>query len=148
MCARDGAVLLLAAVVIFAGCESMGQKTKTGAVAGGLLGAAAGGIIGHQSGHGWEGAAIGAAAGAVGGGLVGNTMDSSDKDALAVNPSHITVIQIVDMAQKAIPDDVIISEIDRTHSVYNLTSEVITYLKENKVSDKVINYMLATAARK
>ena len=143
---RNQTVLLciLAVALVAAGCESMGQKTKTGAVAGGLIGAAAGGIIGHQSGHGFEGAAIGAATGALGGGLIGNTMDTSDQKALESNPDHITVMAIADMANKGIPDGVIISEIDRTHSVYNLTSEVITYLKENKVSDRVIDYMLAT----
>ncbi|MEW6101213.1 MAG: glycine zipper domain-containing protein, partial [Candidatus Omnitrophota bacterium] len=73
---------LLALSLSLMGCESMGPKTKTGAVAGGVLGAAAGGIIGHQSGHGLEGAAIGAAAGALGGGLIGSAMDDSDKQAL------------------------------------------------------------------
>lgn len=137
-------VLFLAFALIAAGCESMGKKTSTGAVAGGLLGAAAGGIIGHQSGHGLEGAGIGVAVGALGGGLVGHSMDESDKKAMAVNPNHITVMAIADMATKGVPDDVIISEIQRTHSVYQLSSEVITYLKQNKVSDKVIDYMLST----
>lgn len=135
------AVLLLVA----AGCETMGPKTKTGAVAGGLLGAAAGGIIGHQSGHGLEGAGIGAAIGALSGGLVGSSMDDLDKRAKAANPDHLAITAIVDMAVKGVPDDVIISEIERTHSVYTLTSEVITYLKQNKVSDKVVDFMLATS---
>ena len=47
------------------------------------------------------------------------------------------------MAKKDVPDGVIISEIQRTKSVYNLTSEVITYLKENGVSDRVVDYMLS-----
>ena len=117
----------------------MGEKTKTGAVTGGLLGAIAGGIVGHQSGHGLEGAAIGGVAGALGGGVIGSQMD---KKALAVNPEHITVIKLVEMAQKNIPDGVILSEIQRTKSIYNLTSEVITYLKDNGVSDRVVDYML------
>jgi len=133
-------VLSLFLVLSAAGCASMGEKAKTGAVAGGLLGAAAGGIIGHQSGHGLEGAAIGGAAGVLGGGLIGNQMD---KKALAANPNHITVIKIAEMAAKGIPDGVIISEIQRTKSVYTLTSEVITYLKENGVNDRVVDYMLS-----
>jgi uncharacterized protein YcfJ len=138
-------VLFLAAALVSAGCESTGPKTKTGAVAGGLIGATAGGIIGHQSGHGLEGAGIGAAVGAISGALLGNAMDQHDKAATAVNPNHIPLTKLAEMGQQGTPDAVIIAEIDRTHSVYKLNSEIITYLKQNKVSDKVIDYMMATA---
>jgi len=121
----------------------MGDKSKTGAVAGGLLGATAGGIIGHQSGHGWQGALIGGAAGAVTGGLIGNEMDKAAKKS---NPDHITVVEIAEMGAKEVPDDVIISEIDRTNSKYQMTSEIINYLKDNGIGDKVINHMLATGS--
>lgn len=137
-------VSLLAVVLVLVGCETTGPKTKTGAVAGGILGATAGGIIGHQSGRGLEGAAIGAAVGALSGGLVGSAMDSTDKKALAVNPDHITLVKIAEMGKQGVADAVIISEIQRTHSRYNLNSEIISYLKENKVGDRVIDYMLST----
>jgi len=136
--------LLVAMALISAGCESMGPKTKTGAVAGGIIGATAGGIIGHQSGHGLEGAGIGAVVGAISGGLLGSGMDQHDKGAVAVNPNHIPLPKIAEMANQGTPDAVIIAEIDRTHSVYKLNSEIITYLKQNKVGDKVIDYMMAT----
>lgn len=132
--------LFLISVLFIAGCASMGEKSKTSAVVGGLLGAAVGGIVGHQSGHGLEGAAIGGAAGAISGGLIGNRMD---KKALATNPNHITVIKIAEMASKDIPDAVIIGEIQRTNSVYTLSSEVITYLKEHGVSDRIVDYMMS-----
>jgi 5'-3' exoribonuclease 2 len=138
-------VVFTAVVLITAGCESMGPKTKTGAVAGGVIGAVAGGIIGHQSGHGLEGTGIGAAVGALSGGLLGSAMDQRDRKAMAVNPNHILLTKIAEMASQGTPDAVIISEIDRTHSVYSLNSEIITYLKQNKVSDKVIDHMMATA---
>ncbi|MDP3052959.1 MAG: glycine zipper domain-containing protein [bacterium] len=138
-------LLFLAMALVIAGCASMGPKTKTGAVIGGVIGAVAGGVIGHQSGHGLGGAGIGAVVGALGGGLFGNAIDQKDKEATAVNPSHIPLTKIAEMASQATPDAVIISEIDRTRSVYNLNSEIITYLKQNKVSDKVIDHMMATA---
>ena len=138
-------ILLLSLILVSSGCQSMGEKTKGGALIGGIVGAGAGGIIGHQSGHGLEGAAIGAAVGALSGGLIGSQLDKADQEAKATNPSHLGILQIVDMASKGVPDDVIIDEINRTKSVYNLTSEVISYLKENKVSDKVIDEMLATS---
>lgn len=137
-------VLFLSFILVGAGCESMGEKTKGGALIGGVVGAGAGGIIGHQSGHGLGGAAIGAVVGAIGGGLIGNQLDKADQKAKEVNPGHLGIMQIVDMASKGVPDDVIIDEINRTKSVYNLTSEIINYLKEKKISDKVIDVMLAT----
>jgi len=137
--------LFAAMALIIAGCESTGPKTKTGAVAGGLLGATAGGIIGHQSGHGLEGAGIGAIVGALSGGLIGSSMDQKDKEAMAVNPNYLPLTKIAEMASQGTPDAVIISEIDRTHSAYSLNSEIISYLKQNKVSDKVIDHMMATA---
>jgi len=137
-------ILSLSAALIVYGCASTGPKTKTGAVAGGVLGAVTGAIIGHQSGHGLEGAGIGAVVGAVGGGLVGNSMDIKDKEAAAVNADHLPLTKIAEMANQGTPDAVIISEIDRTHSIYTLNSEIISYLKENKVSDQVIDHMMAT----
>jgi uncharacterized protein YcfJ len=136
-------VLFMAVALVIAGCESTGPKTKTGAVAGGLIGATAGGIIGHQSGHGLEGAGIGAAVGALSGALMGSSIDQKDRQALAVNPNHIPLTKIAEMASQETPDAVIIAEIDRTRSAYNLNSEIISYLKQHKVSDRVIDYMMA-----
>ncbi len=135
-------VLVLLVVVCAAGCESMGEKSKKGAVVGGLLGAAAGGIIGHQGGHGWEGALIGGAAGAVAGGLIGNEMDKKQQES---NPSYLSLVKIAEMASDGVPDDVIIDEIKKTGSVYVLDAETIDYLKDNGVSDVVIDYMTSTS---
>ncbi len=134
--------VFLSLILIAAGCSSMSGKTKSGALIGGIVGAGAGGIIGHQSGHGGQGAAIGAAVGAISGGLIGNQIDKSDQKAQAANPSHLGILEIVDMASQGLPDDVIIDEIRRTNSEYDLSSETIAYLKDNGVSDKVIDEML------
>ena len=138
-------LLVLSLIFTGIGCQSMGEKTKTGALIGGIVGAGAGGIIGHQSGHDIAGIAIGAVAGAIGGGLIGNQIDKADQKAKETNPSYLGIAQIIDMVSKGVSDDVIIDEIKKTNSVYNLTSETIAYLKENKVSDKVIDAMLATS---
>ena len=136
--------LLISIAFVLAGCETAGPKTATGAITGGLIGATAGGIIGYQSHNALAGAGIGAVAGAVGGGLIGNSMDKKDKETSAVNPYYIPVTKVVEMVSQGTPDSIIISEIQRTHSNYSLSSEAITYLKNNKVSDKVIDYMLGT----
>ena len=135
-------LVFLALALVLAGCETMGPKAQTGTVAGGLIGATAGGIIGHQSGHGLEGAGIGAVVGALGGALLGSSMDQVDRQAMQANPQHIPLTKIAEMGQQGTPDAVIISEIQRTNSVYQLNSEIITYLKQNKVGDRVIDYML------
>lgn len=134
-------LLTLIPVLILCGCASMGENAKKGSVAGGILGAATGAIIGHQSGETGEGAAIGAAAGALGGGLIGNQMD---KSYYRNNPQHVPITKVADMASKGVPNSVIINEMKRTQSRYRLTSEGITYLKRNNVSDSVIDYMLST----
>ena len=138
-------VLLMVTLLALFGCESMGPKSEKGAVVGGLVGAVAGGIIGNQVGNPFIGAGIGAATGAVAGGLLGDAWDKQDKAATAVNPNHLALTKIAEMTDRGTPDAVIISEIQRTQSVYQLNSEIITYLKQHKASDKLVDYMMSTA---
>ena len=136
--------LILLSIVTLAsvGCESMSSETKTGAGIGALSGAVLGGVIGHNDDeHGVEGALIGGAAGAVAGGLIGNAMGG---DGSSASSSYLTVDQIIAMAKNGSPDHLIISEIKRTKSKYELTASTITYLKDNSVSDVVVDYMLQT----
>jgi len=71
-----------------------------------------------------------------------------EKEVYPVNPAYLPIISIANMASQGVPDDVIIEEIARTCSVYKLTSEVITYLKQSNVSDRVINVMIETGRKK
>lgn len=68
-----------------------------------------------------------------------------DYTAYRQNRDYLPITVIADMAVRGVPDEVIIEEIKRTRSAYELSSEVIAYLKDNRVSDKVIDYMLQTA---
>ena len=63
--------LLIAIVVLLAGCT----ETQKAAGIGGLGGATIGGIIGHQTDNGVAGAAIGGVVGTVGGMIVGEKME-------------------------------------------------------------------------
>jgi len=130
-------IVIFIAVLALTGCETMGDKTKKGVGIGALTGAAIGGIVGHQGGHGWEGALIGGAAGAAAGGLIGNQMDKKDGQQVGM-----TVYDIAQMAKDGVPDEVIIEEIRRTKSEFELTAMQISYLKDNSVSDRVIDAML------
>jgi outer membrane lipoprotein SlyB len=132
---------------LLAGCQT---KTGTGALAGGALGATAGGLIG-----GGEGALIGGAIGAVGGGLVGAALDEQDRKIMQQqSPStlnkidtgqQLSVNDIKAMTKAGINENVIISQIDATNSVFYLSSEEIIDLKKSGVSQKVINYMIQTS---
>lgn len=70
-----------------------------------------------------------------------------EKDRYAANPNYLSITSIANMASQGVPDDVIIEEIKRTGSVYELTSEIITYLKQNGVGDRVIDVMLETGKK-
>lgn len=130
------------------GCDSMGANTKKGLGIGGVLGAVAGGVVGHQSGHGVEGALIGGAVGAGAGGLIGSGMDDEAKTqetpAASTASNQLTILKVVDMSREGTPDDVIIDEIQKTGSTFTMDEQTVQYLKDNKVSEKVIGYMMST----
>jgi uncharacterized protein YcfJ len=140
-------ILCLGLVALGAGCQSAKTRAVEGAVIGGVLGATAGGIIGHQSGHGGEGAGIGAAAGAVTGAIVGSQIkkpgqaSGTQYPTQGTNPNQMSIQQIVDMSKQGINENVIIDKIRLTNSRFNLTANDIDYLKQQGVSQKVIDAM-------
>lgn len=142
-------VVFLVVAVACLGCESMGANTKKGAGMGGLLGSVVGGVVGHQTGHGVEGALIGGAVGAIGGGAIGSGIDDEQNKAAQTTSSssdstHLSMVKIIEMSSKGIPDNIIIDQIQATGSTYDIDGDTVQYLKDNGVSDKVIGYMVAT----
>ncbi|MCX5681001.1 MAG: hypothetical protein NT079_01755 [Candidatus Omnitrophica bacterium] len=69
---------------------------------------------------------------------------AKEQQAVAANPSHVSVLKVIEMTSKGVPDDIIINEMSSNNSVYDLDANAIQYLKDNKVSDKVISYMVST----
>lgn len=145
----------LLVVGLLAGCESMNHAEK-GALGGGAIGAGTGALIGNAVGHTGAGAVIGAAVGALSGTLIGDSIDESERktDAKIIAASHQTTAQgglgvtdVVQMAQSHISDEVIISQIRATRSVFNLSANDTIWLKQNGVSDLVVKEMLATPNR-
>lgn len=133
-------------VVTNSGCQTtQDNKTVEGAVVGGLVGATAGGIIGHQSHHGLEGAGIGAAVGALTGAVVGSQMKKHPQQAASgtstANPSQMSMQQVVDLSKQGVHEDVIVDKIRLTNSRFTLSADEITYLKQQGVSEKIINAM-------
>jgi len=159
----------ISVIALSAGCANTKSRAVEGGVIGGLLGAATGAIIGHQSGHGGEGAAIGAAAGIAGGALVGSqiskpaqsgqTQQSASTPAAqpavtqaavqpaqtiqqsAANPNQMAIQQIVDLTKQGINENVIVDKILLTNSKYTLSADDLAYLKQQGVSQKVIDTM-------
>jgi hypothetical protein len=145
-----GAVLIPA--LLACGCSTM-NNTEKGAGAGGLIGAGTGAVIGSATGHTGAGALIGGAVGAVSGGLVGNAIDKSEQKTAAIAAANgpprgpLGITDVAQMAQAHVSDALIIEQIRTTGSVFQLSSTDTIWLKQNGVSDVVIQEMLATVNR-
>src|SRR5438270_13550784 len=147
-------LLLLPGFLVLAGCSTM-SSTDKGIVGGGAIGAGTGALIGSATGHTGAGAAIGTAVGALSGGLIGNEIDENkrktDAQIAAVQAQQVSsrgplaLAEVAQMSQQGISDAVIISQIRSTRSVYNLSPNEITWLKQQNVSDGVVMEMQATA---
>jgi uncharacterized membrane protein len=146
----------LTAAVALTGCETpygTPDRTGTGALAGGAMGAFSGAVLGGS--HSGEGALIGGAIGAITGGLIGHSMDQEEQERLrAQAPATYTrveqgeplaVADVKAMVNSHVSDDVIISQIQSTRSVYRLSPQDIIDLHNAGASDKVINFMINTA---
>jgi len=72
-------LVLLSAMILFAGCSSW-NKTQKGAVVGTTAGGAAGAVIGRASGNTALGAIIGAAVGGASGAVIGRQMDKQAEE--------------------------------------------------------------------
>jgi hypothetical protein len=147
-----GALLLPALLVC--GCESL-NNTEKGAGIGGLLGAGTGALIGKATGHTGAGALIGAGTGALAGGLIGNAADKSEHKAEVAQAAaaqaqaarRMGISDVIHLAQAHVSDDVIISQIRTTGSTFQLTSSDTIMLKQQGVSDAVVEEMLRSASR-
>ena len=124
--------------------------TASGALAGGATGAIAGSMA---RGHG-PAPLIGAAVGAVVGGLIGHGMDQAQEAQLRAQApltlqrveqsQPLTVADIKALARAGVSDDLIISQIRNSRTVYHFSTAGIIDLKNAGVSERVIDFMLNT----
>ena len=131
-------------VFAICGCET--NKTRVAEGAG--IGAVAGGVIGNQVGSPVGGALIGGALGAAGGAAVGTqinkpTTATSIQGGQAQPMAQLSMGEIVELTRQGVPSDSIIARIRATHSTYSLTQDDISYLRGQRVSQRVIEEMLA-----
>src|SRR5207237_971142 len=116
-----GGVLIPA--LLACGCSTM-NNTERGAGAGGLIGAGTGALIGSATGPTAGGALIGAGVGAVSGGRIGNAIDKSEQKTAAIAAANsqprgpLGITDVAQMARAHVTDQVIISQIRSTGSVF------------------------------
>jgi uncharacterized protein YcfJ len=144
--------LIAVAFLVLPGCEN---KTLGGAAVGAGLGAGAGAIIGSQSGNAAEGALIGAGIGALAGGLVGAALDENQREYLsrehpdtlerADRGDPLTISDVIALSRAGVSDEVIISQIRKTQTVYTLEPQDMIAMRQNGVSNYVIDTMVNTA---
>ncbi len=140
----------LAAVFVLISLLGCSNKAGTGALAGAGTGAVAGGLVTGSVG----GVLIGGAAGAITGAVIGASLDESDRELLnKESPKTVYKIEkgeqlsledIKKMAKAGLSDQVIISQIEATKSVFYLNTADLVDLKKAGISQEVINYMINT----
>ena len=148
---------LAASALAFAGCETpygTPDRAGTGALAGGGIGAVSGALIGSASGHAGAGALIGGALGAVTGSLIGHSMDMQEQERLRMQApatyvrveqhQPLTVADVKAMSSAKVSDDVIISQIRISRSLYHLSASEIIDLQNSGVSQSVLSFMINT----
>ncbi len=148
-----GLMSCLAASVCLTGCMSPTGRpdyTASGALAGGATGA----IVGSMGRHPGSAPLVGAAVGAVIGGLIGHGMDQDQEAQLRAQAPQtlqrleqsqpLTAPDVKALARAGISDDLIISQIRNSRTVYHLSTADIVDLKNSGVSEKIIDFMINT----
>lgn len=153
---RKIGLAILALVLLASGCAT---HTGTGAAVGGLLGSMAGLAVGSATGHPEGGALVGAALGSVTGAAVGSAMDEQERRteariaaAEARWHGNITAQQnllrdVVEMTHHGVAEETILAHVRAVGLPARLTSEQIIYLKNQGVSERVIQEMLRMTPR-
>ena len=142
--------------ILLTGCETpegRPDNTASGALMGGAIGAISGAAIGGPR-NGGAGALIGAAAGALAGGAMGHSMDLQQQEQLRAQAPQtyvrveqgqpLSVADIKALAAAKVSDDVIISQIRNSHTIFRLSTSDIIDLHNSGVSENVINLMINT----
>ena len=151
-------VVAVGALIVLTGCQTPDGRPNnagTGALTGGAIGAASGALLGSgRGGNPAAGALIGGAVGAITGSLIGNAMDQEQRERLRTQAPQtyqrvdqgqpLSVADVRALASARVSDEIIISQIRNSRTVFRLSSADIIELHNAGVSDKVIDYMINT----
>jgi hypothetical protein len=139
--------------VVMTGCVNRdGTQDNTGS--GALIGAGTGAMIGGAASRSGEGALVGAAIGLLTGGLIGHAIDQDQQARLRAQAPQtyarvdqgqpLSVADVKALAKAGISEDVIINQIQASHTIFRLSAADIIDLRDSGVSDKVVNFMINT----
>jgi hypothetical protein len=141
--------------VVVTGCtypNGEPNNTGTGALVGGGIGAATGAVLGGRNAG--AGALIGGVFGVILGSIIGNQQDQAQAAELRaqapVTYVHIqqgnplTVADVEALISAKVSDDVIMAQIQNSHTVYHLNSAQIIELHNNGASDRLVDFMINT----
>ena len=152
---KRSAYLLVVALVGISVASCMSPQgrpdyTASGALAGGATGA----IVGSLTRHPGPGALVAGAVGAVVGGLIGHGMDQAQEAQLRAQAPQtlqrveqgqpLTVVDVKSLVKAGISDDLVISQIRNSRTVYHLSTADIIDLKSAGVSERIIGFMINT----
>jgi outer membrane lipoprotein SlyB len=151
------ALLIGTSAVVLTGCETpygTPDRTATGALTGGAIGVASGALLGGR--HSGEAALVGGMLGAVTGGLIGHSMDQEAQARLHQQAPQtyvrldqgqpLSLADVKALAAAKLSDDVIVSQIRNSRTVFHLSSADIIDLKNSGVDEKVIDFMINTTS--
>ena len=129
-----------------------GRPDYTGS--GALSGAATGAAIGAMASHSGEGALLGGAVGAIAGGIIGHGMDAQQEAQIQAQAPQtyariqqnepLSVTDVKELARAGVGDELIISQIRNSRSIYRLNTAEIIGLKDAGVSENIIDFMINT----
>lgn len=132
--------------------SSCATKTQTGALTGASMGTGIGALA-----DGERGALIGGALGALTGAVIGDALDQKEEALLRQqspqtlqrleNKKPLSLEDIIALS-RVVNDQVVISQIRQSSSSYQLSTLEIIRLREEGVSNRVIDYMINTNERR
>lgn len=145
---RQFVFLLASCVALASGCKSPYYADR-GAALGGVTGALAGAAIGENNGNAAAGAIFGSALGAMTGAAIGDSIDADIARNQAIVEERmgrqmmgaVGIPDVIAMSQAGLSDDVITTHIRANGTTGPLVSADLITLKQNGVSDAVINTM-------
>lgn len=148
-------IALAASAVVLTGCQyPNGEPNNTGT--GALIGAGAGAGLGAALAgrNPAAGAVIGGIFGAITGSIIGNQMDQAQAAQLRAQApvtyvrvqqnQTLTVADIEALIGAKVSDDVIITQIQNSHSIFHLSPQDIINLHNVGASDRLVNFMINT----
>jgi outer membrane lipoprotein SlyB len=152
---RVSTLAVAASAMVLTGCQyPNGQPNNTGT--GALIGAGSGALLGAALGgrNAAAGALIGGLFGAIGGSIIGNQIDQAQAAQLQAQApvtyvrvqqnQPLTVADVQALVNAKVSDDVIIAQIQNSHSIFHLSPQDIISLHNSGASDRLVNFMINT----